>query len=243
MSIRDTIIEKVNRVKELNDEILDLLETSNADDKLFTDEENKSTQFSLSSKAILIKINRTVETFSSDRTDTSSTMTSKRFTIRLPKIEIKPFNGDVEEWNEFWDSYVHAVHDSDCSNVQKMTYLKSLLSGPAAATISGFKISDENYKLAIDLLKERYDNKQLLISTHMNNLLKLEPVTSLDEILLLRQIYDRVESQIRSLENLDIDSKNYGPLLIPVLMSKLPQDLNLIISRKFTGNDSWDISL
>ena len=160
ISIQETIIEKVNRVKELNDEILDLLETTNADDELFEEEENRSTQFSLSSKTILRKINRIVDTFSSDKTDTSSTMTSKSFTVRLPKIEIKPFNGEVEKWNEFWDSYLHAIHDSDCSNAQKMTYLKSLLSGPAAATISGFKTTDENYALAINLLKERYDNKQ-----------------------------------------------------------------------------------
>ena len=52
-----------------------------------------------------------------------------------------------------------------------------------------------------------------------------------------------IECQIRSLENLDIKSADYGPLLIPVLLSKIPEDLNLIISRQFTENDSWDISL
>ena len=57
----------------------------------------------------------------------------------------------------------------------------------------------------------------------------------------LRDLYNKVETQIRSLEYLGIDSTKYGPLLIPVLSSKIPDELNLIISRQFTSNDCWDI--
>ena len=33
----------------------------------------------------------------------------------------------------------------------------------------------------------------------------------------------------------------YGPLLVPCLMQKSPEELNLIISRQFQGCDSWEI--
>ena len=116
--------------------------------------------------------------------------------------------------------------------------------GNALACVSGFKLSDSNYSVALDLLRERYENKQLLISTHMNNLLKIEPLVDLSDAKHLRIIYDNIETQIRSLENLDIKSDMYGPLLIPVLLSKIPEELNLIISRQFNdNNDCWDVTI
>ena len=39
-----------------------------------------------------------------------------------------------------------------------------------------------------------------------------------------------------------MDPDNYGPMLIPVVMSKLPENLKLNITRKF-GQDLWDINL
>ena len=38
------------------------------------------------------------------------------------------------------------------------------------------------------------------------------------------------------------DCHSYEPMLISKLLSKLPQDLNLEISRKF-GKNAWDIKL
>ena len=35
----------------------------------------------------------------------------------------------------------------------------------------------------------------------------------------------------------------YGPLLIPIITSKIPDDLNLIISRRFDSADSSDIEM
>ena len=48
-----------------------------------------------------------------------------------------------------------------------------------------------------------------------------------------KAVYGNIENQIRSLENLDVKSDKYGPLLIPVLQAKIPNEWNLIISRRF----------
>ena len=94
--------------------------------------------------------------------------------IHLPKLSIEPFDGDLQHFLEFWDSFRYSVHENDSiSNVQKMTYLKGLLKGGAASCISGFKIADKNYETSVNLLKERYNNKQLIVSSHMTNLLNL----------------------------------------------------------------------
>ena len=45
------------------------------------------------------------------------------------------------------------------------------------------------------------------------------------------------------MENLGYEPDRYGPLLIPIITSKIPDDLNLIISWKFGSADSWDIEI
>ena len=110
-----------------------------------------------------------------------------------------------------------------------MSYLKRLLKGDAASSISSFRITEENYETAVNLLNERYNNKQLIVSSHMTNLLNLPQLISSDNVNDLRKICDTVETQVRSLENLDIQSKKYGSLLIPVLLSKLSSELSLTL--------------
>ena len=241
IALRDTMLEKVNRVKELDADIIDLIE----DEEQLIEEDEKATEFSIFSKERLRAINIFIERHYTNKEETLTVTSSlSNRAVRLPKLDIKHFSGQPEHWSEFWDSFNCAIHENDTiSDVQKMTYLKNLVEGSAAQTISGFKISKDNYLIALNLLKERYNNKHLQVTTHMNNLLELEPVTDLKHVKELRDIYNTVETQIRSLENLGIDSKMYGPFLIPVLQRKIPSELNLIISRQFTTDECWDIAL
>ena len=62
----------------------------------------------------------------------------------------------------------------------------------------------------------------------MNKFLKIPTISRLIVVLLLRSIYDNIEAQICSLENLDARSGMYGPLLMPLLQSKIQNQLNLI---------------
>ncbi|XP_047135464.1 uncharacterized protein LOC105845216 [Hydra vulgaris] len=76
----------------------------------------------------------------------------------------------------------------------------------------------------------------------MRTLLSIEKVYSIRNLVALRAIYDKIEIQVRSLENLGVDSRQYGPLLIPVLMQKIPEDLALLISREFVNvDDCWSM--
>ena len=52
--------------------------------------------------------------------------------------------------------------------ITKFNYLKSFLKGPAVGCISNLNLTAGNYKQALDTLMQRYGNKQLLISTHID---------------------------------------------------------------------------
>ena len=90
------------------------------------------------------------------------------------------------------------------------------------------------------MLEERFADPQLLIHKHMTKLSLLDTISSIFDLKNLRKVYDEVETQIRSLENLGLDPKNYGSLLVPVLMFKLPDELKLLyftsVWKKHLGN-------
>ena len=56
----------------------------------------------------------------------------------------------------------------------------------------------------------------------------------------LRYLYDKISVNVRGLEALGIKSAQYGSLLIPVIMSKLPPDIRIHVARN-TSQDVWEI--
>lgn len=55
-------------------------------------------------------------------------MAGSKHNTRLPKLTLSSFDGDITQWLSFWDSYQAAIHsNTDLSDVQKFTYLKSLV--------------------------------------------------------------------------------------------------------------------
>ncbi len=112
----------------------------------------------------------------------------------------------VNHWESnrlaFYDSYTAAVHSNDTlSKVDKFNYLKTLLEGSAASAIAGFSLTEENYDTALKLLKDRYANSQVIVSSHVDALLKLESVSNIHEISKVRNLYDSKETHIRSLSS------------------------------------------
>ena len=103
------------------------------------------------------------------------------------------------------------------------------MTGEALKVAQGLKLSESNYSAAIVMLHERYGDKQVLISTHMNKLLNLSNNGNLNDLKYLRQLYNNIDIQVRSLTSLGIDPDSYGPMLIPVVMSKLPENFNISI--------------
>ena len=83
--------------------------------------------------------------------------------------------------------------------------MKSLLEGPAYSTVAGLALTSTNYEKAIDLLKSRYGQRQVIINSHMEHLLNLQAVTDSRELRKLRKLYDTIEQDIRGLRSLDVE--------------------------------------
>ncbi|GBO05931.1 hypothetical protein AVEN_83835-1, partial [Araneus ventricosus] len=97
------------------------------------------------------------------------------------------------------------IHENDSlSEVSKFNYLKAHLGGSALSTVEGFALTPENYEIAIKLLKERFGRSDVLINTHLNNLLRICPLKNSDDIVSFRKMFDNIQTEIRSLESLNV---------------------------------------
>ena len=93
---------------------------------------------------------------------------------KLPKLEFPVFRGNPLEWQSFYDQFNISIHQNKTlNNIDRFNYLRRYLGGQAFATICGLTLNSENYKEALDTLIDTYRNPQVLISAHMETLVKI----------------------------------------------------------------------
>ena len=78
-----------------------------------------------------------------DKTTTDPALDSKM--IKLPKLDIPTFDGNILHWLTFWEQYCVAIHDrADLSQAPKLVYLRqSLKDGSTKNVIEGLSRSGE----------------------------------------------------------------------------------------------------
>ena len=241
-SLFDTVDLKFKRLLDLNEQIS---ENINDDAELEThfDECDNNENIIRENLRKLEKFIRKHSEDCSEVSISSVNSVTQANVVKLPKIEIRKFYGDPLEWKSFYDSFKSAVDENiRLSKVEKMNYLINLLKADAEAVVKGLPLCNENYDIAIKMLEERFGDPQVLISSHMNKLLSLENIYSINNLKGLRSLCDQVERQVRCLNALGHDPKSYGLMLVPIFMTKLPEELKIFISRKL-GKEVWDIQI
>ena len=246
ISIKDTLKEKEKLIQKLEDQVLNNAETEDEIQEVMLE----GNEFSILMKEKHSLIADYVDKWfhirenmgNSNKKVDETTSNKEKHNVRLPKMEIQRFSGDPIKWRTFYDCFDAIIHNvKTLSNIEKFTYLRGYLEGEALHAISGISLTNSNYEKAWNLLKERYGNPQLVITSHMNELLRLHRVTSEKDLSGMRRLYDDVENHVRSLQSLGIHGERYGPLLVPVIMDRLPHEFKLTISRNLK-QDLWDIT-
>lgn len=143
----------------------------------------------------------------------TSTLTVPQQFVPLPKIQLPTFDGSLLSWRSFRDVYISLVHDNTRDNTsigdaERFHYLLSCLSGPALATIKSIPLSANNYAIAWNALSERFDNKRLLASAHLDKLFAFKPITheSLPALIKFVNVFNENVSIIKSLGVNDLSS-------------------------------------
>ncbi|KAK3873849.1 hypothetical protein Pcinc_021180 [Petrolisthes cinctipes] len=173
----------------------------------------------------------------SDNGATDSVMSN---IIRLPRIELPKFSGNVLEWLSFWEQFEALVGEANIPAVSKFGYLLSSLEGEAKRVVHGLTLTAASFPIACKMLKERFGKSERIIFAHIQALLNIEmPVKSsgFKYIASLWKMQDELNSHIRSLEALGVKGDQYGVVLTPVILSRLPQEIRMEWSRDGSGHE------
>ncbi|XP_068229312.1 LOW QUALITY PROTEIN: uncharacterized protein [Palaemon carinicauda] len=161
--------------------------------------------------------------------------------VKLPKLELPKFSGEVTQWQSFWDQYNSHIDATDLPVISKFTYLLSLLEGDARNVVKGLAHTSANYQVACKLLKERYHKPERIIFAHVQALLNGEVninVSGPKGVAQLWKLRDDILIHIRSLEALGITGKQCEVFLTPIILSRLPSELRLEWARDGDGHES-----
>jgi len=149
-------------------------------------------------------------------------------TYKLPKIEIRKFNGEIKEWLGFWSQFQKIHEDAQLHNSDKFQYLaQAMVPGTRAYhLVNSYPQSAENYPLVIAALQDRFGDKVMLTEVYVRQLLKLvirnvgkgKPVA-------LSTMYDELESHLRALETLGVTQEQSAAFLYPLVESSLPEEI------------------
>ena len=237
---KDVLVEKLDILQKLDDGILALVE----EEKDIEEEIDFTTNFRKKKETIheidtiLLLMEKSNKVVTVENTGSSQSYQKEK----LPKLQVKPFNGEPTEYQLFMDNFKSAIDSNTIlTNVDKFVYLKNLLQGKAAYAVQGLPLTDGNYNMALDILSSRFGYKQIIISSHTwNNLMKLPTVVNITDIKKIRVILDPLEMNIRGLEALGISSDSYGELLLAIVMKKIPEEMRLTLTRQFIGKQ-WNL--
>ena len=145
-------------------------------------------------------------------------------TIKLPKLELQKFDGNILKWQEFWDSFEASIHKNpNFQPVDKFNYLRAKLEGDASVVISGLELTNTNYELMMDA-----DYSALM-----------DLPVSLINTAKLPETYDMIEKHLRSLKALGeiVDQ----PHFVFLIKSKLPKTVISWMEEYKDMEEKWTV--
>ena len=91
--------------------------------------------------------------------------------VKLLKLDVSTFDGNILKWKCFSEQFCISVHDcSSLSDSEKLIYLQhALKDGTAKHVIKGLCRSGEHYTEAVKCLTLRYDRPRLIHQTRQDD--------------------------------------------------------------------------
>ncbi|XP_062716695.1 uncharacterized protein LOC134292046 [Aedes albopictus] len=134
------------------------------------------------------------------------------------KAPIPTFDGEYTKWPKFKAMFQDVMAQSRDSDAIKLYHLDKALVGAAAGVLDAKTINDGNYAQAWTLLAERYENKRVIVETHIRGLLSLKKMTS-ESHRELRSLLDECINHVESLAYLKQQVSGVSELMVVYLLT------------------------
>ena len=169
--------------------------------------------------------------------DTSS---SANTAMRLPKLQLPNFDGNILKWPEFWDVFESSVDKQNIAKVSKFSCLKGALRGTAFTAISGIALTNDNYDVVVTLLKQKFGRPDSIVEMPYAKLQHLP--TSSPRFGDIKRTHENIESILRQLESQG-ENVNGQKILIHQILSRFPLDVNLKLEDTKVFGRAWTMEL
>ena len=153
------------------------------------------------------------------QSEESSTASADNKGVKLPKLEVPKFDGNILNWITFWEQFNVSVHQrTTLSDAEKLVYLRhSLKDGSAKNVIEGLSRSGDCYLEAVECLKGHYNRPRLIHQAHVRVILEA-PSLKTSGGKELRCLHDVILQHLRALK-----AMGYEPSSPSIIELKLDQ--------------------
>lgn len=147
--------------------------------------------------------------------------------LKLPRVQIEKFLGDYFTWVSFRDLFTAlAIDNKNLSNAQRMQLLKSNVGGDAETLIADLTISDADFDAAWARLKNRFENKKVIIAQYLKKLITQPFIKSeAGDAKHLKQLLDTTDQVLLSLKNLGRPVEHWDDWIVVTISHKLNEEL------------------
>ena len=139
--------------------------------------------------------------------------------VKLPKLDLPIFDGNILCWQEFWDIFSTSVHEQNIPNVTKFSYLKNSLRAAAATAISGISVTNDNYEMVIGMLKDKFGKTEDIIAALYSRLQHLPQ--AMNQFNDIKSTYEAMEKILKQLE-VQRETVDQQRKLVQQMLSKFP---------------------
>ncbi|XP_075167628.1 uncharacterized protein LOC142239732 [Haematobia irritans] len=146
------------------------------------------------------------------------------FSIKVPPCDTELFSGGYDKWPSFRDMFsaIYIKHPK-LSPAQKLFHLRAKTRGEANQIIKQFALTDDNFNLALEALRQRYENKRILINHQLRKIFEAERVVS-EKGKSLRNLQYTINNCLSVLKAYNISILSWDPILVFWVSSRLPDE-------------------
>ncbi|XP_061515265.1 uncharacterized protein LOC133393624 isoform X2 [Anopheles gambiae] len=184
----------------------------------------------------MLKTDESVQPIASSTMANTTTASVK---MRLPKLELPTFDGNITQWVTYKDRFVSLVHDvAELPDVAKLQYLLASLKGEAALQFEHVPLEEKSYASTWDTLLQRYDDNKQLRREYFKALVQLEPMSAATSSELTR-IVNETRRLVQGMKRLEEPTQHWNTPLTTLVMYKF-DNTTLIAYEHFAVENKTD---
>ncbi|XP_055522586.1 uncharacterized protein LOC129716774 [Wyeomyia smithii] len=136
------------------------------------------------------------------------------------KAPLPTFDGKYENWFAFKNMFENVMdrYHTETPAI-KLYHLRNALVGAAAGIIDQDIINNNDYNAAWETLKERYEDKQVIVDKHIDAIFNM-PAMIKENANALRKIIDTCCKHVDALKNLELPVQGLGEVMLLNILSK-----------------------